>query len=52
MSMRRTVVLGSIGWIAAISLLHGAINQGLFHRPARRGPDGARPFRVGFLPVT
>ena len=51
MSMRRTVTLGSLGWIAAISLLHGWLNLGLFDRSsggARRG----EPFRVGFLPVT
>jgi hypothetical protein len=52
MSMRRTVVLGSLGWMAAISLLHGTMNQGLFNRAASRGPGGAPPFRVGFLPVT
>lgn len=52
MSMRRTVILGTLGWVAAISLLHGALNQGLFDRPTRRGPGDARPFRVGFLPVT
>jgi hypothetical protein len=52
MSMRRTVILSSLGWIAAISLLHGAINQGLLHHAARRGPGGAPAFRVGFLPVT
>ncbi len=52
MSMRRTMIMGSLGWVAAISLLHGAMNQGLFNRPASRGPSGAPPFRVGFLPVT
>jgi hypothetical protein len=51
MSMRRTVILGSFGWMAAISLLHGALNQGLFNHSASRGP-GAPSFRVGFLPVT
>jgi NitT/TauT family transport system substrate-binding protein len=52
MSMQRTVILGSIGWIVAISLLHGALNQGLWDRNVRRRPGGAEPFRVGFLPVT
>ncbi len=52
MSMRRTVTLGSIGWLITISLLHGAMNQGLWSRPASRGSGGAEPFRVGFLPVT
>jgi hypothetical protein len=52
MSMRRTVILGSLGWIAAISLLHLTMNLGLFSPPTRRGSGGAPPFRVGFLPVT
>ena len=52
MSMRRTVILGSLGWMAAISLLHGTMNLRLFNPPARRSPGGAPPFRVGFLPVT
>jgi hypothetical protein len=52
MSMQRTVILGSLGWIAAISVLHGALNQGLFDRHVSRGPSGTMPFRVGFLPVT
>jgi hypothetical protein len=50
--MRRTVILGSFGWVAAISLLHGWLNLDLFDRHARRRPGDARPFRVGFLPVT
>jgi hypothetical protein len=52
MSLRRTVIVGWLGWVAAVSLLHGALNQGLLNRPAARGPGGARAFRVGFLPVT
>jgi hypothetical protein len=52
MSMRRTVILGALSWMAVISLLHGAMNQGLFNRPASRASGGAPPFRVGFLPVT
>jgi len=50
--MRRTVILGWLGWTAAISLIHCTMNLGLFSPPARRGPSGAPPFRVGFLPVT
>jgi len=52
MSMRRTVILGWLGWMAAISLIHGTMNLGLFNATARRGRSGAPPFRVGFLPVT
>ena len=52
MSLRRTVIPGMFVWLAAISLLHGWLNLGLFGRSASRGPAGAGPFRVGFLPVT
>jgi hypothetical protein len=52
MSFRRTVIPGMFVWLAAISFLHGWLNLGLFGRSARRGPGGAAPFRVGFLPVT
>jgi len=50
--MRRTVLLGSAGWVIAISLLYGGLNLGLFDRSARRERRGAAPFRVGFIPVT
>ena len=52
MSLRRTVIPGILVWLAAISLLHGWLNLGLFVRSASRGPEGAAQFRVGFLPVT
>jgi NitT/TauT family transport system substrate-binding protein len=52
MTMRRTVLLGAIGWLAAVSLLHGWLNLGLFDRASKRELSGGAPFRVGFLPVT
>jgi NitT/TauT family transport system substrate-binding protein len=52
MSMRRTVILGSLGWVAVISLLHGAMNLGVFDRASARRERGDAPFRVGFIPVT
>ena len=54
MSMRQTVFLGSLGWVAAISLLHGIMNLGMLDRPSGRRRLGldASPFRVGFIPVT
>ena len=52
MSMRRTVILGSLGWVAVISLLHGAMNLGVFDRASARRARGDAPFRVGFIPVT
>jgi NitT/TauT family transport system substrate-binding protein len=50
--MRRTVTLGAIGWVTAISLLHGVLNLGWFDRASRRSLNGEAPFRVGFIPVT
>ncbi len=52
MSHRRSVILGMVTWVAAISLLHGSMNLRWFDPPAKWGPNGAPPFRVGFLPVT
>jgi NitT/TauT family transport system substrate-binding protein len=51
MSLRRSLSLGILGWVAAISLLHAWMNLGLFDRPTRRAGNEER-FRVGFLPVT
>ena len=51
MSLRRTLILGLVAWTAVVSGLHAWLNLGLFdRRPARVGD--ARPFRVGFIPVT
>jgi NitT/TauT family transport system substrate-binding protein len=52
LSIRRIAILGLIGWLVAISLLHGWLNLGLFDRASLRKGSGAPPFRVGFLPVT
>ena len=49
MTFGRTVLWGTILWVAAISLLHASLNWGLFE-PGNRGDEGR--FRVGFLPVT
>ena len=46
MSMRQTVFLGSLGWVAAISLLHGIMNLGMLDRPS------GRPARAGRLTVS
>ena len=51
MSLRRSVILGTIGWAATISLLHAWLNLRSFDRAARKA-GRAEPFRVGFLPVT
>jgi len=52
MSMRQTVFLGSLGWVASISLLHGIMNLGMLDRASGRLGLDASPFRVGFIPVT
>ena len=44
MTFGRTVLVGTIVWVGAITLLH--------HRLNREERRGARVFRVGFLPVT
>ncbi len=51
MSFRRSVTLGSLGWVVAISLLHAWLNLGSFNQSTRQARN-AEPFRVGFLPVT
>jgi hypothetical protein len=49
MTFGRTVLWGTIVWVAAISLLHASLNWGLFEARHR---DEGRKFSVGFLPVT
>jgi NitT/TauT family transport system substrate-binding protein len=51
MSLRRSLTLGTIGWVTAISLLHAWLNLRLFDKPTRQAGDQVQ-FRVGFLPVT
>jgi NitT/TauT family transport system substrate-binding protein len=51
MSLRRTVCLGAILWLAVITGLHAWLNLGLFDARHVRVGD-AKPFRVGFIPVT
>ncbi|HLY12244.1 MAG TPA: ABC transporter substrate-binding protein [Planctomycetota bacterium] len=48
MPLRKVVVLSSAGWLIAISVLHAALNLGLF----RPGRTVEKTFKVGFLPVT
>jgi NitT/TauT family transport system substrate-binding protein len=51
MSLRRTLLLFALGWLATITLLHAGLNLGVFQRKAA-GPARGQVFRVGFLPVT
>ena len=54
MSMRRTLILGSLAWIFAISLLHGIHEPRLCSTVRTETAQGAMlpPFRVDFIPVT
>jgi hypothetical protein len=47
-TLRRTVVLGSLGWLAVISGLHAWLNLGVF----RERVSASRLLKVGYLPVT
>jgi hypothetical protein len=52
MSSRLKVLLGVIGWLAVVTLLHLWLNtRVLDFAPAPQGQSEVR-FRVGFLPVT
>jgi hypothetical protein len=48
-SLKKTLVLGSLAWIAVISGLHAWLNLGLLRKT---GPEAATTLKVGFLPVT
>jgi NitT/TauT family transport system substrate-binding protein len=48
MTLKKTVGLSALVWIAAISLLHAWLNLDLFRKEVTR--EGT--FKVGFLPVT
>jgi NitT/TauT family transport system substrate-binding protein len=51
MSLRRSVILSTFGWVVVISLLHAWLNLGSFNKTTSLDKNAA-PFRVGFLPVT
>src|SRR5712692_4314751 len=50
MSLRKTLLIFAIAWLAAISLLHGSLNLGWFARAKSSAAE--TKFGVGFLPVT
>jgi NitT/TauT family transport system substrate-binding protein len=52
MSMRRSVTVGALGWLAVISLLHAWLNMDLLERAPLLKRSASAPFRVGFIPVT
>lgn len=49
MSLRKTVTIFALVWLAGISLLHSSLNLGLFDKK-ERGDRVA--YKLGFLPVT
>jgi hypothetical protein len=51
MTFGRIVLVGTLLWVALISLLHAWLNWGLFE-PAPAQREARAKFRVGFLPVT
>jgi hypothetical protein len=51
MTFGRTVLAGTLAWVAGITLLHAWLNWGLFEPVSAARQERAK-FRVGFLPVT
>src|ERR1700694_3127953 len=51
MSLRKTLIIIAIGWLALITLIHASINLHLF-RSKPTTVAGQTKFRIGFLPVT
>jgi len=47
-SLKKTVSLSAVGWVALISGLHAGLNLDLFRKAERADQQ----FKVGFLPVT
>jgi len=50
MSLRRSLLIIAVGWLALITLLHAAINLHAFH--PKSAAIEQKKFRIGFLPVT
>ena len=50
MSMRKVLVIITIGWLIAITVVHAWLNLHLFD--SKRGAGGPSKFGVGFIPVT
>lgn len=51
MTFMKTLFLGAIAWVSAITLLHAGLNWGVFD-PRPEGHAAREKFKVGFLPVT
>ncbi len=51
MSLRKTLLIFSVVWIAVITVMHGSLNLGWFHR-GNATAGAQEKYHVGFLPVT
>jgi hypothetical protein len=51
MTFGRTVLIGTLLWVGAITFLHATFNWGLFE-PVPEYREARAKFKVGFLPVT
>ena len=51
MSLRKTLIIFAIGWLALITLVHAWLNLHLF-APKTAASGDREKFRIGFLPVT
>lgn len=52
MTLKRTVAVSAVLWIAAITLAHAWMNLGWRGFGSSKGQSQGRKFRIGFLPVT
>jgi hypothetical protein len=52
MTVQRKVLLGVVGWLATVTLLHLWLNVRAFDWSGGRKEADTEEFRVGFLPVT
>jgi NitT/TauT family transport system substrate-binding protein len=51
MSLRKTLIIIAIAWLAFVTLLHAIINLHVFRSEHATAADNKK-FRIGFLPVT
>jgi NitT/TauT family transport system substrate-binding protein len=51
MSLRKTLIIIAVAWLASITLLHPIINLHVF-RSKHAAFGGEKKLRIGFLPIT
>lgn len=52
MTLKKTLTLSAVTWLAGITVLHAWLNLGAFAFPTKKAASGGEKFRIGFLPVT